>query len=77
MKILPYWNKDQLCATNCSDLGLAWVNDAHFLVLACGADEAAIVVPADAEDHVWVQVIQGDESLTSAHVPDQNHVITS
>lgn len=64
-------------ATNCSDLGLAWVNDAHFLVLAGGTDEAAIAVPAHTEDHVWVHVIQCDEGLASAHIPDQNHIITS
>lgn len=47
-----------MCATNGSDLGLARVNDAHFLVFAGSADKAAIAVPANTEDHVWVHIIQ-------------------
>lgn len=60
-----------------NDLLLARVDDAHFLVLAGGADEAAVAVPADAVDDVWVHLIQGDERLTRAHVPDHDHVIAT
>lgn len=71
-----------MCNRGCTsvyrnDLLLARVDDAHFLVLAGGADEAAVAVPARTEDDVWVHVLQRDECLARAHVPDHDRVIAT
>ncbi len=55
---------------------LAGVADAQTSVLAGGAKQAAVSVPADAVDEVWM-VVHGDEGLTRSHVPDYNQVITA
>ncbi len=64
-------------STHRNDLFLARVDDPEFLVLAGGADEAAVAVPADAEDDVRVHVLQGDHGLSRPHIPDDNHIITA
>lgn len=60
-----------------SDLPLAWIDNAHFLILACGANEAAVATPADAEDHVRMHVLQVDQSFSCAHVPNDDEIIAS
>ena len=56
---------------------LAGVDDADGLVLAGGADQAAVAVPAGTEDHVWVHVLQGDHGFPRAHVPDYHLVVAA
>lgn len=60
-----------------NDVPLARIDDSHFLVLAGSTDKAAIAVPACAEDDVWVHVLQRDDRLTHAHVPNHDHIITT
>lgn len=57
-------------------LPLAGVADTQTSVLTGGAEQAAVSVPADAVDEVWV-VVHGDEGLTCPHVPDDYQVITA
>ncbi len=64
-------------STHRNDLLLARVDDPDFLVLAGGADEAAVAVPADAEDDVRVHVLQRDHGFSRPHIPDDNHIITA
>lgn len=56
---------------------LAGVNDTDGLVLAGGDDLATVAVPADAVNDVRVHVLKGDHSLTCAHVPDDDLVVTT
>ena len=56
---------------------LARVDDADLLVLAGGADEAAVATPAGAEDHVGVHVLQRDHGLARAHVPNDDLVVAA
>lgn len=62
-------------ATHCHNQVLPGVNDSQVLVLAGGDKEAPVVVPADIVDEVGVQVIQGQERLPSAHVPEDDDVV--
>lgn len=55
----------------------AGVDDAHALVLAGGAEEAAVAVPADIVDEVGVQAVQAVQLLRRAHVPDEHHIVTA
>lgn len=57
-------------------LPLAGVAHAQPPVLAGGAEQAAVPVPADAVDEVRV-VVHGDEGLARPHVPDYNQIITA
>lgn len=57
-------------------LPLAGVADAQTSVFAGGAKQAAVSVPADAVDEVWV-VVHGDEGLACAHVPDYDQVVAA
>lgn len=41
---------------NLEDGATSWVNDPQSLVFADGADSAAVLVPADTIDQVWVGV---------------------
>ena len=45
----------------------AGVDDAHALVLARGAEEAAVAVPADVVDEVGVQAVQAVQLNFSSH----------
>lgn len=56
---------------------LAGVNNTDRLVLAGSADETAIAIPANAVNHVGMHVIQSDHGLACAHVPDDDHVVTT
>lgn len=62
--------------THRNHLPLAGVADTQTSVLTGGAKQAAISVPADAVDEVWV-VVHGDQGLACPHVPDYNQVITA
>lgn len=66
-------NKSQ---THRHHLPLAGVAHAQTSVLAGGAEQAAVPVPADAVDEVRV-VVHGDEGLARPHVPDYNQIITA
>lgn len=59
------------------DTAASGVDDPQSLVLANGADGAAVRVPADAVDQVWVGVAQLVDQLPSAHIPHTQHVITA
>lgn len=59
------------------DRAASGVDDPQSLVLANGADGAAVRVPADAVDQVWVGVAQLVDQLPSAHIPHTQHVITA
>lgn len=61
--------------THCHNKMLPGVNDAQVFVFACSDEEAAVVVPTDIIDEVSVQVIQGQECLPSAHIPEDDHVV--
>lgn len=58
------------------DLLLAGVTHSQAAVLAGGAEETAVVVPAHAVEEVRV-VVHGDQGLTRTHVPDDDQVITA
>lgn len=58
-------------------LAFAGVDDAQGLVLAGGGQQAANVVPAHTVDDVGVHVVQTQEHFPSAHVPDEDHVVTT
>lgn len=60
-----------------NDHFLAGVNDTDSLVFAGGADKATIAVPAHAVNDIRVHVLQGNHSLTCAHVPDDDLVVTT
>lgn len=64
------------CQTHRHHLPLAGIAHAQAAVLAGGAEQAAVSVPADAVDEVRV-VVHGDEGLTCAHVPDDDQIITA
>lgn len=70
----------QLCLiflpTHRNHLPLTWVTDTQTSVFTGGAKQAAVSVPADAVDEVWV-VVHGNEGLASPHVPDDYQVITA
>lgn len=55
--------------THRNHLPLAGVAHTKTPVLAGGAKQAAVSVPADTVDEVWV-VVHGDQRLPSSHVPD-------
>ena len=63
-------------STYCHNLFLAGVDDADLLVLAGGAEQAAIAVPADTKDNLRVHVLQVDHGLSRAHIPDDDLVVT-
>lgn len=63
--------------THRHDLLLPGVNHTDFLLLGGRADEAAVAVPADIVDHVLVHVVQVDQGLPGAHVPDDDGVVTA
>lgn len=62
--------------THRNHLPLAGVAHTQTSVLTGGAKQAAVSVPADAVDQVWM-VVHGDEGLACAHVPDYDQVITA
>ncbi len=62
---------------NLEDGAPSWVDDTQGLVLADGADSAAVLVPADTVDQVWVGISQLVHQLPRAHVPHANHIITA
>lgn len=51
------------------------VDDADLLVLAGGAEEAAVAAPADTKDNVGVHVLEVDHGLSRAHVPNDDLVV--
>lgn len=53
---------------------LKGVSDGHTLVLARGAEEAAIAVPADIVDEVVVKAVQAVQLLYLAHIPGEHHI---
>lgn len=62
---------------NLEDCAPSWVDDTQSLVLADGADSAAVLVPADTVDQVWVGISQLVHEFPCAHVPHTNHIITA
>ena len=62
--------------TYCHNLLFTGVDDADLLVLAGGAQQAAIAAPADAKDNIRVHVLQVDHGLSRAHIPDDDLVVT-
>lgn len=58
------------------DLLFTGVDDADLLVLAGGAEQAAVAAPADTKDNIRVHVLQVDHGLSRAHVPNDNLVVT-
>lgn len=68
---------EQYCTlTHRHHLPLAGVADTQTSVLTGGAKQAAVSVPANAVDEVWV-VVHRDEGLACAHVPDDYEVVTA
>lgn len=65
-----------LHATYRHNLFLARVDDADLLVLAGGAQQAAVAAPADTKDNIRVHVLQIDYGLSCAHIPDDDLVVT-
>lgn len=63
--------------TYSDDRPTAGVDDTYGLVLAGGADEAAVAIPGRAVDEVGVEILQGDHGLAGAHVPDDDLVVTT
>ena len=59
------------------DLLLAGVDDTDGLVLAGSADEAAVAVPAGAEDDIRVHILQLNHGFARPHVPDDDQVVTA
>lgn len=57
-------------------LPLAGVADTQTSILTGGAKQAAVAVPADAVNEVWV-VVHGDERFSCSHVPDDDQVIAA
>lgn len=57
-------------------LSLAGVADTQTSVLTGGTKQAAVSVPTDAVDEVWV-VVHGDDGFTCPHVPDNYQVVTA
>lgn len=55
--------------THRNHLSLARVAHTQTSVLAGGAKQAAVSVPADAVDEVWV-VVHGEQRFPRSHVPD-------
>lgn len=54
------------------------LNDAHTLVAARGAEEAAIPAPVHAVDGVRMHIgTQGQRSRPGANIPYQDHVVTT
>lgn len=54
------------------------LNDAHTLVAAGGAEEAAIPVPVHAVDGVRMHIgTQGQRGRPGANIPYQDHVVTT
>lgn len=65
-------------ATHSYDSAFSGLDDAHALVTAGGADEGAIPAPVHTVDCVRVHVgAQCQHSRPSAHVPHQDHVVTT
>lgn len=60
-----------------NDLLFTGVDDADLLVLAGGAEEAAIAAPADTKDNIRVHVLQVDQGLSRAHVPNEDLVVAA
>lgn len=60
-----------------NDCPLAGINDSDSLVFAGGANKATIAVPAHAVNDIRVHVLQVNHSLTSAHIPDDDLVVTT
>lgn len=58
------------------NLFFAGVDDADLLVLAGGAEQAAVAAPADTKDNIGVHVLQVDHGLARAHIPDDDLVVT-
>lgn len=59
------------------ELLLAGVNDAHFLVLASSADEAAVAAPAHAENDIGMHVVQRNQRLARPNIPDHDHIVAA
>lgn len=62
---------------NLKNSASAGVYDAQGLVLAHGTDSAAILVPADIVDQVWVGVTELVHEFPCAHVPNANHIVAA
>lgn len=62
---------------NLEDGAPSRVDDTQSLVLADGTDHAAVFVPADAVDHVWVGIIHLVHELPRAHIPHTDHIIAA
>lgn len=69
--------KNSLKTSYSNYLLLTGVDDTDGLVLAGGADEAAVAVPGDIVNDVRMHVLQVDHGLTCAHVPDDDLVVTT
>jgi len=68
---------DAAGVTHRHDLLLAGVDDADLLVLAGGDEEAAGAVPAHVVDEVGVDVLQRQQHLPRAHVPEDHQVVAA
>lgn len=65
-------------ATHSYNSAFAGLNDAHALVSAGGADEGTVSAPVHAVDRVRVHICaQRQHSSPRAHVPYQDHVVTT
>lgn len=65
-------------ATHSHNSAFAGLDDAHALVAAGGTYESAISAPVHAVDCVRMHIgAQRQHSCTSAHVPHQDHVVTT
>lgn len=62
--------------THRNHFSLPWITDPQSSVLTGGAEQAAITVPADAVDEVWM-VVHGNKGLACSHIPDDYEVITA
>lgn len=58
-----------------NNLFFTGVDDADLLVLAGGAEQAAVAAPADTKDNIRVHVLQVDHGLSRAHVPNDDLVV--
>lgn len=66
----------KITLTHRNHLPFAGVTHTQTPVLAGGAKQAAVSVPADAVDEVRV-VVHGEQRLPRSHVPDDDQVIAA
>lgn len=72
-----YVKKNTEAETYRNHLPSTRVDDAHTLVLAGRTEEAAITVPADIINEVWMQIIKTVKFFSCAHIPHYHHIITA